>query len=343
VSRNKGAGMNLERFYTIIATAVQDMKDSTIQAMLQQMCNDLQNQMNEPGNANYQTAVSETRAALVAALADAASVNYSPSWLATLDEFELHYLNASFLSNMVEEAFSGNEAIIQTALQKLKNISGILDKDIEICSQLILSFTHLNVDRDELGEGECEISVTIPRKHVNSEAIALSDEIAAAAKLLKPFPLIVSGKVKDFNVRSIASTDYVIVFEIAAEIYVAARATRAIADALSAIIRTYKEVASLRSIKSDVKGMDLDDDAKDKLIENITETVEKTVKNQIQKNAIKIFDDYNVIEDAGVSNEMKTYISKNMYELATRIDNGFDFETRMGALPEPLAGIVYLT
>ena len=186
--------MNLERFHSILATARGDTNESKVQEQLLQLVNDLEHQSNDPANADYQRNVSQSRARILEALAEAPSNDYPPSWENALQEYGLTYFLAKNVLLAVDEAFKGNDITPQAVFDALQPVRDELGESLQHTDQILAGFERLGVETDDLRPGDVEIAYTIPRKLRENSPSDLGKEFGEIEKLLKPFAEIATGK-----------------------------------------------------------------------------------------------------------------------------------------------------
>ena len=203
--------MNLERFHSILATARRDMNESEVQSQLLELINHLEHQSNDPANPDHQRNVSQSRAGILEALAEAPSNDYPPSWEIALQDYGLTYFLAKNVLLAVDEAFKGNEITPQAVFDALQPVREELSESLQHTDQILAGFERLGVKTDDLRPGDVEIAYTIPRKLREKSPSDLGKEFGEIEKLLKPFAEIATGETPEFEVRSISSSDFTII------------------------------------------------------------------------------------------------------------------------------------
>ena len=97
--------MNAERLHLILKLASEAFGSSKISKSLRLLRDALQNQVNEPSNANHQQQVSSNLADLRNKLSALATNDFPPPWKQTLREVKLANLIGSELKNHIDEIF----------------------------------------------------------------------------------------------------------------------------------------------------------------------------------------------------------------------------------------------
>ncbi len=203
--------MNLERFHSILATARRDMNESEVQSQLLELITHLEHQSNDPANPDHQRNVSQSRAEILEALAEAPSNDYPPSWEIALQDYGLTYFLAKNVLLAVDEAFKGNDITPQAVFDALQPVREELHESLQHTDQILAGFERLGVKTDDLRPGDVEIAYTIPRKLREKSPSDLGKEFGEIEKLLKPFAEIATGETPEFEVRSISSSDFTII------------------------------------------------------------------------------------------------------------------------------------
>ena len=326
--------MNLERFHSILATATRDTNDSEVPTCLQELTSHLANQSNDPANADHQRSVSQSRSELLEALTKAPSNDYPPSWENVLRDYGLTYFVAKNVTVAVDEAFRGNDITPQAVLDALQSVQGELGVSLQHSDQILRVFDELGVKTDDLLPGDVEIAYTVPRELYEESPSKLGKEFREIESLLKPFAEMATGQAQEFKVRSISSSDFMIVLGVSGvSILGAAKVVRLIAAALRDIISAYKDVVEIRLMKSKLGNIDGIQEQRDIATGALEDLVQATIDAGLVEAAAGLSDTFNEIEDKGRANEVRNHVQANMKKIAARIDHGYDIETRMGELP----------
>jgi|GEM_PF-3658225 len=325
--------MNLGYFHTLLLDVKYDLAELNIQSLLQALVNQLQAQVNDPSNSQYQTNVGNARESLATALQESKINSLTDGAKTALREFSLGVLIPSDMLGRIDAAFVGNQITPQLALKNLQEMRREVDEGIGAINNILNGFDKLQVETDDLGVGETEISITIPRGFVHEDPVKLGEEFKKLDHLLRPFTELAAGEYLPIKVRQISSSNFLIALLILSNLDKAAKVVKAVADAIRSLIGIYKDVSEVRVMKARLKEMDGKSTAKP--IAELEKFAEKQVNEGIGKVAEELVATYYTGNDAGRKAELLTHIKDSLKKMAARLDKGFDFETRAGELPSP--------
>ena len=328
--------MNLERFHNILETGWNDINDSEMIVHFGKLVNNLLQLTGEPADADHQKNVVQSRSALLEILKASPSNDYPPSWKNILQGYGLSYYLAENILAAVNKAFEGNDITPQAVYEALQSVQSELVEFHEVTSRILLGFKKLDVETEYLEEGDVEIAYTVPRELYEGSPSKLGKEFREIELLLKPFAEMAIGHAQEFKVRSISSSDFMIVLGVAGvSILGAAKVVRLIAAAVLDIIVAYKNVVEIRLMKSKLGNIVGASDQRDAATAALEALVQAKIDTGMAEAAGRLFEKFNAIEDEGRANEIRNHVELNMKKIAARIDHGFEIETRMGELPEP--------
>ena len=328
--------MNLERFHNILSTAWNDINDSEEIIYIRDLANHLQQLTEEPADADHQKNVVQSRSALFEVLQSSPSNDYPPSWKNILQGYGLSYYLAENVLAAVNKAFAGNDITPQAVYETLRLVHSEFVELHEVTGRILVGFDKLDVETEYLEEGDVEIAYTVPRELYEGSPSKLGKEFREIELLLKPFAEMAMGHAQEFKVRSISSSDFMIVLGVAGvSILGAAKVVRLIAAAVLDIIVAYKNVVEIRLMKSKLADIDGASDQRDAATAALEALVQAKIDTGMAGAAGRLFEKFNAIKDEGRANEIRNHVELNMKKIAARIDHGFEIETRMGELPEP--------
>lgn len=323
--------MNIERLHKIVNTLKTDIEQSKLMEVFGTLVSHLSQLSSEPGNATHQTNVSSSRKTLLLLLLDFPTSDYPPSWRHTLEEIGLGWFVAANLVESVNDAFEDAEIAPAAAQTALQDILSVLQGDMETVNQLIASLVALDIGKEEMVEGECEISVSFNAAAFDSDLVEFGKRVLEIEKLVvKPFSIMTTSSAKNLKLKSISSSDFIVIFQLVTDnLFDAAKTTAAIALAVRFVIQAYKEVKSLKKSQSVFAE---DEEAPDDLLKEMDDFVEGKIDKALDKAVKELISRYCSIKSPTKLNPLKVSLRKSLKKIAKWINEGSSIETRMEKL-----------
>ena len=314
--------MNAERLHAVSVEVLDDIGATAQVAALTRMDQALTRLAQNPQDQAAQVAVAGEREAIRDALATAPSNDASPGRRQILDELGVSEHLGANLFDRVNSIIDGNE---MTPASAQASIAEIVQEQEGLQSELlalIQSFEYLGIGREELAVGEWELAILIPRRSVDDALGQLGVEFVALKKILDPFAELAEQGRPLIHVRSISSSDFMVFLE-------AAEATAKLVASVTAIlIGGYKSIMKIRSLISSMRDEGVDEEELAPAVANANRRIEVTIKEQVEV----------LLEESDLSasrkNEMRTELTRSLWGIALRIDDGYNIDLRVG-LPEP--------
>jgi hypothetical protein len=197
----------------------------------------------------------------------------------------------------------------------LSTIQGYLNTTIN-------NFKYFNIHEDVVGADECELSIIIPRNHVENNLSNLGKELIEFEKNLSVFSEIATGSRTPIQVRSIASSDFSIFLDSVPAI------GALIAVTVERIIALYKSSLEIKKLKLELEKHQVPDEIAKLLDQHISSIVSK----EAEKIAAELMEKHAAHIDEGRKNELLTELRHSVENLADKIDKGFQIEVRVAEL-----------
>lgn len=315
--------MNVERLNEIATALRADLSRTDILGHLQQLVSALQNQVNQPGQALYEQQVSQFYESLRAALANSEINSFSPTWQQVLEELGVTELLSKQLELRIEDIFSRNKITPTIAQQELQQILTELQTIISSLENLLTAFSQLQIGSEELGQGNCEVGILVPRLFVDNRLDKFSDELSELNKIFGVFSEISTGSRPGFEIRTISSSALTIFLDTAPVV------GACISVAIEKIISLYKQLLEIRKLQGELKKQGLEK----KDLKGIEDHANKHMELGIEKLVQELLTEFHDGKDTGRTNELSIELKYSLTKVANRIDRGFNIEVRM-AEPE---------
>ena len=311
--------MNAERPHAVANAIKIDLSKSNIVSHLQQLVSALQNQINQPGQPQYQQQVSQFYEVLQAALRTAAVNDFSPAWRQMLEELGAAGLLGSELEGKIAEIFARNQITPSVANQELQQLLTNLQAFSNSIDQLVVAFRQLQIGSEELERGECEVGILVPRVFVNNRLDKFSDELNELNQILGVFAELATSSRPGFNIRTISSTDLSVFLEAIPVV------GACIAVAVERIIGLYKQLLEIRKLQGDLAKQGLEK----KNLKGIEDHANGLMEKGIDALVKELLAEFHKKEDQGRANELSIELKFALKKIANRVDRGFNIEVRM--------------
>ncbi|MGH2659003.1 MAG: hypothetical protein ACRDHS_04880 [Actinomycetota bacterium] len=185
-------------------------------------------------------------------------------------------------------------------------------------SQLLTGLEFFGISRDELVD-DFEVGVAIPRGAVDSKLPELGEEFIQLQKILAPFEELAGEGRPDFEVRSIASSEFsVFLITTSGVIYGIAKAFQVIVETYDKILDTKRKRAEMAKLVPEEMLSEVDAHASTIMEERLVSLAEELVEASTADEARK--------------NELKFEVRWSLNKLANRVDAGYSVDIRT---PEP--------
>ena len=316
--------MNVERLHRVIFDFQNDLQKTNLIGVLQSVRDNLQNIVNQPNQPAYQTNLVASIEELNKALHTAKYNSYTPMFKETISEITNEMKFGDELKNEVDNIFASN---LITPAKALEDIDKIVNNITQIQTGIkntIEGLESLNIEKEELEPGTCELGYTIPRKYIDNKLVELKNEIAELNFILNIITEAVTGKTEDYKVKTISSSEFLLYVIIGLQV------ANALSKATERILNHYKQILEIKVLRNQLteKGVP----AKETI--SIEKYANGLMETEIKKIAKEIIDEHYEGEN-GRKNEIQNGLTIALNKLANRIDSGFSVEIRVEPLPKP--------
>ena len=322
--------MNTERLHIITLAIRNDLAETKVQATLEQLVSALQNQVNQPQQPDFQQQVSKQLITLNEALSKASSNSFSPGWRQSIKELAIDYLLGNELAEALQEVFRRNQITPSVALDEIKELSNEVTALKKAVDEIAEGFDYLEIGKEELEPGECEIGVLIPRSAVNNKLNNLGKELSDLDGVFRTFSEVATGKRPDFEIRSISSSDLTVYLSMLPPI------AACLAFATEKIINIYRQLLEIKKLRKEMR----DQGVPLKNLIGISKHANSIMRTGIDELAKEILEQYYKKDDKERYNELSTDLRFALNKIAKRIDKGYNIEIRIEPLSESDDGTI---
>lgn len=316
--------MNAERLHVIALAVLDDLKHTNAEALLGAIVQSLQNQINQPQQPQYQQQVVDNLRALEQALSNAPSNAFSPAWKSIIKEIAGEALLGEELKVKIQEIFQRNQITPSIALEEIRSLHTALSKFRSALEQVVTGFGYLNIGKEELKPGECEVGILIPRSLVQSKLKDFGQELSELDKVLGVFAELVTGSRPGYEIRSVSSTDFLVYLVVGAGVL------RCIAEALDKLTSAYERILKIRTKRTELLNEGVPHDN----LKGLEDYANNLLVNVIKETVQSLLEKYWKDKEDGRRNELAVELEVSLGKIAKRIDRGVNFEFRVGPIEQ---------
>jgi len=238
--------MNAERLHIIALALKNDLEENEVETKLDTLVNSLQSFVSS-NNSNTQKALVDARTEFYEAAAQSVVDSFPPAWHQILEELGGASLFGSTLSKRVQELFGENQMTPSVALEEIKEISERLENFQQNLVSLVDTFEFFGIKAEELGPGQSEIGISIPRRAVNNDLEGFTEELEEEKFILNTFSELTSGHKESLEIRTISSS--------ALLVYLGASTSLAVlvAKAVDFVVGKYKTILEIKKLQLEIQ------------------------------------------------------------------------------------------
>lgn len=311
--------MNAERLHVIAIQIQQDLNKTKLINASQQTVNSLKNYVKNQQNTQKEQQFSDNLSNLYESLNKSEINDFSPAWMQVVKEIGGEKLLGEELKKRVEGIFSRNQITPSVALEEYQEIHNKLKQFKDSIDNIVNSFNSLNIGKEDLEPGECELGILVPRTCVNNNLEGFSEELDELDFIVKSFEEISTGKREDLSIKTISSSDLMVFLDIIPKV------GACLAVATERIIALYKKILEIRKLHSELEEQGIPNEN----LEGVKEYSNTRMSSGIDEVADYILEKFYEENDNDRENELKNELKITLNKIANRVDKGFNFEIRV--------------
>lgn len=316
--------MNVERLHRVIYDFKKDLEKTNLLALIQNVRDNLQNVVNQPNQPAYQTNLVASLEDLNQGLSSSNYNNYTPMFKEIISEISNEMNFGEDLKIEIQNIFATNTITPAKALEDLNKIYDDYSALQTGITNTINGLKSLNIEKEELAPGECELGYTIPRIYIDNKLVELKNEISELNFILNVITEAVTGQTEEYKVKTISSSEFLLYVIIGLQV------ADVLSKATERILNHYKQILEIKVLRNQLaeKGVP----AKETI--SIDQFANGLMEAEIKKIAREVIDEHYKGEKTR-KNEIENGLTIALNKLANRIDNGFNIEIRVEPLPKP--------
>lgn len=324
--------MNAERMHAVARALRNDLEQTELPQRMQALVVAMQNAIAQPQDPPSQDAVAQARSAVRDALQSSSVDTWAPVDRQVLESWGIAGLLGRDLLDHIDETFRENQVTMSSALEEISQWNDEVASILAHLVQAASTFEFFNVGAEELGPGEFEIDVLIPRPAVDDELDQLGREFQQLNRIFQPFIELTGGSYEPIKVKSIGSSDFTVFLQAASD------AALAVSVAVNEILTVYENILTIRKLRKSIEETPgLDDAAKQQVAAPLEESAMHTMAEGITRIAAGVMSDF-ASEDleAGRRQELEVAVTVSLRSIAKRIDESYSVTVRTGPALEPV-------
>jgi hypothetical protein len=315
--------MNTERLHKILTELQKEFGKKNLLTQLQAVRDNLTNQVNQPQQPQFQTALVAAIKQLNDNLSTSSYNDFSPAMRQIVDEIGGQNLFGLELKRTIEEIFSRNQITPAGALEEINKIVTRIEQLKKAIDEIISGFTKIKIGKEELEPGQCELGYCIPRIAIDNKLRGLAKETAELNFILGTISEIVTGSKEEFKVKTISSSDFLLYVIIGLQV------ADVLSNAIEKIINNYKTILEIKVLRNQLK----DKGVPESETKGIEAHANSSMEELIKKIAKEIVTEQSKVQDENRKNELENATIIALNKIANRIDKGFNIEVRVELLP----------
>jgi hypothetical protein len=313
--------MNAERLHAIVNSLQREVDETRTQLI--ELAEVVRRSANNPGDADFQREIVQSRDQLYKMLEGASSEKLSPAGREAVKELKVADLLGSRLRKRLDEVFKQNSITPATAADEIERLVSQIQELSEVLTSLERGFARLGIGIEELEPGEVEVSFLIPRREVHDGLEELGREFINIKRILGPFLELSTGSREDVRVRAIASSEF------EAYLLLGAIVAANFAKALETVLNIYEKVLNIRKASKQLEETGIDP----QYVAGLEEQANSMTRQEIEDFVARLLDERSSTDDPDRENELRTDLTKQTMELARRVDRGYRVDLQARELP----------
>ncbi len=199
--------MNTTKLHLIAKDLLAELKRVGTVSLIAQAIQALQQQINQPQQANHQQQLSTHLTDLYHKLQNSPVDEYSPAWRDAMVEMRVSEEFGSKLETRIKDIFERNQITLQSALEDLQKIHQDITGTETNLTGLVSGLEYFDVGEDVLNKDECEVGVIVPRSYVKDNLKNFGTELIELEKTLLVFSELATGQREPLKIRQISSSE----------------------------------------------------------------------------------------------------------------------------------------
>lgn len=314
--------MNTSRLREIVDLLLELEQKFQIQAILNEANTALQNIISQPQNPDFQKQFSNCIEQLRGSAANARE-QLQPTRISLIDEIGGNKFFVIDLAGLIDDWAQKNGMTPAVTQQKLQELLNERQNYIDQITRLRDSLNAVGIKAINLGGGDAEIGILLPRELFNNELGSLIKELGEIKFILRAFSELATGTAEQIEVRQISTSDPQFFF------HMSPATIALIGAAVTWVLNTWKQVEEIREARARTRKANVytEQELQDFFDNKIKSTIAAAVESETNNLVARIVDKNERVH------EQRQQLKASLELLLERIERGMTVEIRY--LPPP--------
>ena len=280
---------------------------------------------NNPGDESAQRNVHASWSELIDALNLLEERRWPAGYRQAITELGGGILVSNEIISQVEHSFQTEAMTPATIRDRVNEIEVNIATFVGKLETLKRAFEDLSIGEEELGPGEVELGILIPREHIENRLNEFAREVKGFDDALKLISVVATGTREEFEITYISASD--LKFYLMVSLLTAALAN----DTVTFVLNTLNGIANLKRTLIELEEQEVHGDP----VESLRNFIEQKFANDVELFLPDIVNKYCAELNDHDKHENCSRLRKVVSHLAPRLERGYVMEIRVGPLPEP--------
>lgn len=311
--------MHAERLFSIIKNIINSYDQDQTTSLLDNLITAVNSRISNPGDRQFDEQISSTSHKLFEALDKSEMRAFSVTWRKIIEELNLSVLLPEEVRSSVEKAFE-NRLVDSDLLKALQHLQQQLQAKLNGLSQLRDGFTAVEIGDDDLGPGQVEFDVMMPRESINDQLTGFNKELSSLNKEMQVIASITKTPEQLFKINSVSTNDFTVALNIDLNL----------GEVIAAILFSLAVIRN--SYQSNVDKINQLEELPTEIFDRIKEWANTHVKQQISQLIERLPAECPESIDPEALANKKVLLQNALEYFAQAQDRGFNMDVRAGLL-----------
>lgn len=318
--------MNAEQLHATCLELLNEVDSHNLVSEIKQLAAELKQSIAQPNQPQHQVQIGSIRDRLFSSLESIASTERPVTKQQIIDEIGGSDLLGRALKERIEKSFIQLDVTPALVQNDINQIYTELVQFHAGLKQLIAGFKQLGIEADNLEGYIAELAVLIPRRENADNLEYVSKDLQKLNRELQHFNELVTGSAEPFRIRSLSSSDYTVFLQFLPE------TAQTVVSTIALLLFGYDKLLDIRKKRAELA----EQEAPEPLIEEMDKWAESLMSKKIDQITDDLMEQFKDVERADSrSNELQGHVRMSIKKIAGRIDVGYHFSARIGAVEEP--------
>jgi hypothetical protein len=309
--------MNLVQLREILGDIRNDLDQTGIEATLGQVQSALQDVVNSPTDTNHQTRLAQSLEKLKENTKKSPSNTLGPVWRHYVDEFALGYVLPPEIERATESIIQRNQITPAVAVQEIQKLRNSIVEARSKIMALIDGLDFLGVKEPSIQPEKAAVGMLIPRPAIDDNLKEFGTEAHLLNRWLNAISEALTGHPENVLIQSVSSSDILIY------VLVACAIAESFGKAVSKLLECYEKIQMIQMHRDALREIGVK--------KNELAPLEGHAKELMGSCIAKVTKDImakSKLTDAARKAEVETLLQKSFWNIAKRVDEGYNFDVR---------------